>query len=139
MYQRSGSSAPQKRAKPPIAEQRKADARKAEGRIAEDGGEAQAGRELARQELQQASERKIGDDQKACGGSHQHGVAAKGNAVEPMNDAGVDDHHHHEDGEERRQLSNERRERAAAGRSAARLAGCAVRTRSRPHIRRRLR
>ena len=43
-------------------QQRKADARKAKGRIAEDGGEAQAGRELARQKLQQAPERKIGDD-----------------------------------------------------------------------------
>ena len=97
------------------SQQRKADARKAKSRIAEDCGEAQADRELACEELQQAPERKIGDDQKACGGAHQHRVASKGNAVELMDDAGVDDHHHDEDREERRQFPEERRQRTAAG------------------------
>ena len=115
MYQRSGSSAPQKRAKAPIASSGKPTPAKPKAGLQKMAVRLKPTASSRVKQLQQAPERKIGDDQKACRGSHQQGVAAKGNAVELMDDAGVDDHHHHEDGEERRQFSDERRERAAAG------------------------
>ena len=87
MYQRSGSSDPQKLREAAHAEHRKADAGETKGRRAEDRRQAKAEREVARQQLEQGAERKIGDNQQARGGAHEHGVAAKGNLESAVDDA----------------------------------------------------
>ena len=115
MYQRNGSRAPQKRAKPFIASTGKPTPAKPKAGLQMMAVRLMPSREIARQKLEQAAEREIGDDQKAGRGPHQHRVAAKRNLVDAVDDAGVDDHHHDEDRKQRRELADERGERAAAG------------------------
>ena len=87
MYQRSGSSEPQDRAKPPMRQHGKADAGKAEGRRAEDAGQAEAEGEVADEQLKQRADAEIGGDQQAGGGADQHGVAAERHLEDAVDDA----------------------------------------------------
>ena len=93
----------------------KSDAGKAKRRIANDRGHAHAEREISCEKLKQPAERKIGDDEQAGRGPHQHRVAAKGNIEEAVDDAGVGDHHQNKNRKQRRELAEKRGERAAAG------------------------
>ena len=86
----------------------KCDAGVAEGRRCDEAGEAKPGRKVADQELQQSSERQIGDDkERRRGNDHRH-IALEGNVQQPLENQRHRQHDQEEDCEQRRELAGER-------------------------------
>ena len=114
MYQRNGRIAPQACANAFMPRIGKSDAGIAECRRDDEAGEAEPGREVAHQKLQQRAERQIGDDQQRCRGNDHRHIALERDSEQSLQDQRHRQHDDEEDREQRRELAGERDDRIAA-------------------------
>ena len=97
------------------AEHGKSDAGVAECRGDNEAGEAEPGREVAHQELQQRAQRQIADDQQRARGDHHGHVALERDLEQALQQQRHRQHDQEEDREQRRKLARQRDDRIAAG------------------------
>jgi len=96
------------------AKYRKPHAGVSERRRDDDAGEAEAGREVAHEQLQQRAKGKVADDQQRSGDYHHEQIAFERDPEPSLQDQGLRQHDKEEDHEQRRKLPRERHDRISA-------------------------